>query len=277
MKMIQEMVLNAEKQRMLEEVQEEIIQFDKDVVKCQNEKNVLESDMLIAQMKLVTFHQELIILEEMEDFDNKLIKELLDFKRDKFNLDQQSEKVVEKLAQLQKLEQENEKQLNIQMKEWKDLVYPDDEVKREKIHQYFYRKFKKDKAKRLKKQQEEANSDSDEDKDEDEGEGDDDDYLSEDEDEEKPDPNIENDSRVREVIDKICEIEEQQETYKKEKQENDRLKIQIGNKIQLILKDLKRADDDLRAYQRKKLQRVNQLDVSFVLKLSQVQNLSADF
>lgn len=37
------------------------------------------------------------------------------------------------------------------MKEWKDLVYPDDEVKREKIHQYFYRKFKKDKAKRLKK------------------------------------------------------------------------------------------------------------------------------
>lgn len=98
MKMIQEMVLNAEKQRMLEEVQEEIIQFDKDVVKCQNEKNVLESDMLIAQMKLVTFHQELIILEEMEDYDNKLIKELLDFKRDKFNLDQQSEKVVEKLA-----------------------------------------------------------------------------------------------------------------------------------------------------------------------------------
>lgn len=49
--------------------------------------------------------------------------------------------------------------------------------------------------------------------------------MSEDEDEEKPDPNIENDSRVREVIDKICEIEEQQETYKKEKQENDRLKI----------------------------------------------------
>ena len=44
--------------------------------------------MLIAQMKLVTFFQELIILEDMEDFDNKLIKEVLDFKKEKQNLEQ---------------------------------------------------------------------------------------------------------------------------------------------------------------------------------------------
>lgn len=39
--------------------------------------------MLIAKMKLVTFYQELIILDEMEDYDNKLIKEVLDFKKEK--------------------------------------------------------------------------------------------------------------------------------------------------------------------------------------------------
>ena len=43
--------------------------------------------MCIAKMKLVTFYQELIILEDMEDYDTKLINELLDFKREKLNLD----------------------------------------------------------------------------------------------------------------------------------------------------------------------------------------------
>jgi len=37
------------------------------------------------------------------------------------------------------------------MKEWKELVHPDDDLKREKIHQYYYKKFKREKAKKLKK------------------------------------------------------------------------------------------------------------------------------
>ncbi len=77
------MILQAEKKRMLEEIEEEITAFDKDLLKCKNEKNVLESDMTIARMKLVTFYQELLILEDMEEYDNKLIKELLDFKKEK--------------------------------------------------------------------------------------------------------------------------------------------------------------------------------------------------
>jgi hypothetical protein len=34
------------------------------------------------------------------------------------------------------------------MKAFKELVYPDDDHKREKIHQYYLRKYKKDKAKK---------------------------------------------------------------------------------------------------------------------------------
>jgi hypothetical protein len=33
---------------MLEEIKEEIDQFDKDVLSCRGEKNILESDMTIA-------------------------------------------------------------------------------------------------------------------------------------------------------------------------------------------------------------------------------------
>lgn len=46
----------------------------------------------------------------------------------------------------------NEKELSEQMKAFKELVYPDDDSKREKIHQYYLKKFKKDKAKKLKVQ-----------------------------------------------------------------------------------------------------------------------------
>ena len=56
MKVIHEMILQAEKKRMLEEIEEEIASFDKDILKCKSEKNVLESDMTIARMKLVTFY-----------------------------------------------------------------------------------------------------------------------------------------------------------------------------------------------------------------------------
>ena len=274
-KVIQEMVLQAEKKLMMEEVDEEIMQFDKDVIKCQNEKQVLESDMKIAKMKLVTFYQELIILEDMEEYDNKLIKELLDCKKEKMSLDEQSQKIVENLQNLAKKEQQNEKELNEQMKAFKELVYPDDDNKREKIHQYYLRKYKKDKAKKMKvSNQDDENEDDDDENDSQEAEEEDD--FADDDDDEKPDISpVENDMKIKEIIDKICELEDNQETNRREKMDSERQKVQIANKNMLIQKDLERAEDELRSFQRKKLQRVNLLDVSYMLKLSQIQNLIA--
>lgn len=276
MQVIQEMKLMAEKKRMMEEIEEEIVAFDKDVQKCQSEKNVLESDMSIAKMKLVTFYQELIILEDMEEYDTKLINELLDFKREKLNLDQQSENIIQNLQNLAKKEQQNEKELTEQMKAFKEQVYQDDDAKREKIHQYYLKRFKKEKAKKLKVTNQDEDNEDDEDEDEDEEEEEDEDDYMDDDDDEKPDISIvENDVKLKEIVEKICELEDNQETNRKEKMDFERQKVQIANKIQSILKDLKRAEEDLRNYQRKKLQKVNQLDVSYVLKLSQIQNLIA--
>ena len=47
------MRLTAEKKSMLDELNEEIDIFDKDLIFLQNEKNIMESDIVIAQMKLV--------------------------------------------------------------------------------------------------------------------------------------------------------------------------------------------------------------------------------
>lgn len=40
----------------------------------------MESDMIIAHMKLITYYQELLVLVDMEDMDNKLISNLLNCK-----------------------------------------------------------------------------------------------------------------------------------------------------------------------------------------------------
>lgn len=47
MKHIKNMILNAEKQRMIDEINEDIELFDNDIISCQNERNILESDFTI--------------------------------------------------------------------------------------------------------------------------------------------------------------------------------------------------------------------------------------
>lgn len=55
-KSINEIILLAEKKRLLNELNEEIDEFDADVLKYQNEKSILESEMKTAEMKLVTMY-----------------------------------------------------------------------------------------------------------------------------------------------------------------------------------------------------------------------------
>lgn len=51
--------------------------------RCLKEKRVLERDMKIASMKLTTFYQELLIMAEMEEKDQMLIKKLSDLMKEK--------------------------------------------------------------------------------------------------------------------------------------------------------------------------------------------------
>lgn len=98
--------------------------------------------------------------------------------------------------------------------------------------------------------------------------------MLDDDDDEKPDVAIvENDPKIREIIDKICELEELQETNRTLKIDLENTKKKTAERIQMMQRELKAADDELKAYQRRKLQRVNQLFVTYFLKLDQIQNL----
>lgn len=75
----------------------------------------MESDMTIATMKVVTYYQELIILIDMEDYDNKLIQDLVNCRNQKKELEDQSNSIVANLNGLASKDAANDKELTEQM------------------------------------------------------------------------------------------------------------------------------------------------------------------
>jgi len=53
---IEEMKLKSKKKKLIEKMEKKINDFDIGVVKLSNEKNIIEGDLMVAKMKLVTFY-----------------------------------------------------------------------------------------------------------------------------------------------------------------------------------------------------------------------------
>lgn len=153
-KIVQEMILNAEKKRLKEEMQEEIEAFDRDLMNCQLDRNMIESEMKIAEMKLVTYYQELLILNDMEARDQELIEELFKFRKEKDNFEEQRAQIDVQLVQIRESEAETDKKLMDFLKQFKEAVFPEDENKRNKIHEYYRKKHKKTKTNKFLKRNE---------------------------------------------------------------------------------------------------------------------------
>lgn len=71
----------------------------------------------------------------------------------------------------------------------------------------------------------------------------------------------------------MCEHDEKIEENARLKSELEKQRNQANTKIKNILGELQKAEASLAAYQRAKLVKVNKLDVSYPIKLSQVENL----
>lgn len=94
------------------------------------------------------------------------------------------------------------------MKLFKEYVYPEDDHKREKIKAHFLRKSKKDKAKKLKMKNDEDEGRDAEDEEEGSDDEEDDEFMDEDEDEKLDTGPVDNDTKVKEIMDKICDLED---------------------------------------------------------------------
>jgi len=83
MKQIKRIELSYEKEQILNEINQLISAFDEDIKEMQKEKYRLESDLKNAEMKLVLYFEELILLKSMEGRDQELTKRLAKCRQDK--------------------------------------------------------------------------------------------------------------------------------------------------------------------------------------------------
>lgn len=83
MKEIRRIELEYEKEQIKENLNQKITEFDENIAELQKEKYRLESDLKQAEMKLITFYEELIILNGMESRDKELTKSLAECRKDK--------------------------------------------------------------------------------------------------------------------------------------------------------------------------------------------------
>ena len=169
----------------------------------------------MAQNRLITLFQELLIMNEMEEKDQELIEKLNNLMKEKQQLEDQQNEITVNLQQIKENEQRIDRFLVENMKYLKELVYPEDDQKRMRILDYYRQKFKKNKAKSL-KQQEEKDSDDESDEENEESE-DEDDYLSDDDEEKLDISPVENDQKTKDIVDKIVELENEQENFRKNK------------------------------------------------------------
>lgn len=77
----------SEKERIKEELEREISEFDKELENLQIIKSNLQADLTMVEMKILTYAQEFIIFRNMETYDNELMNKLNTFGNEKDRYD----------------------------------------------------------------------------------------------------------------------------------------------------------------------------------------------
>lgn len=83
MQQIKRIELSFEKEQIMAEIDSLVTAFDEEIKEMQKEKYRLESDLKNAEMKLVLYFEELILLKSMEGRDQELTKRLAKCRQDK--------------------------------------------------------------------------------------------------------------------------------------------------------------------------------------------------
>ncbi|XP_048773099.2 cilia- and flagella-associated protein 44-like isoform X2 [Ostrea edulis] len=272
MKETMEIKMIYDQDRLLERIQELLLNFDAELRLLRHDKFKLDIVMKNADLRQVTLFEEFVLLKEYEKREDVMEAKLSGKQQEKLEM---QAKIIElqgkqemKKKEIEKL-QEREKQLYAQFQ----ASLGDNN----KFGDYLTKVFKK-KIKRAKKKVtdgEGSDEDSDEDSD-DESDWDEDDEESEEEG--GYDLDICPPGCDQNIYDNTCQLREKkldiEEALQEEKKNNDTLKKEIesnNKKLKVVDSALKAAQNDLEAFQLEKQGKLNELDVVVTLKLHQIQ------
>lgn len=112
---IRNIELQYEKEQLTNEINSLINNFDTEIKEMQKEKYRLESDIKNAEMKLILYFEELILLKSMESRDQELTKRLAKCRQDKGvilkDIKEISRKLMEKNKEIQEIREKEDNYL----------------------------------------------------------------------------------------------------------------------------------------------------------------------
>lgn len=275
MKLIRRFELQYERDLINAESNTMISEFDEEIREMQKEKYRLESDLKNAEAKLILFFEELILLKSMESRDQELTRALAKCRQDKGQIlreiNEISKKLRDKKTEIDAIKAKEEELIG----KFHELC-PEGSDKYDMIRKHF-EKIVKRRSKRQQLDKEAGGEEDDEDVEEEE------EYEEEEEDDEDEN-NINALSQEEYKIDEIEKLsEERMELYTEKEKilqyindlESSRKKLETQEKR--IKSELEETEEEIQDFQKEKMAKLNQLDVSIVLKVKQLQNLESDY
>ena len=266
--------LSFEKQQLRSDIDTLIDDFDNDIKEMQKEKYRLESDLKNAEIKLILLFEELILLKSMEEKDHDLSHQLASCRQEKGLIMKEINEITKKLREKRKEIDNIKNEEDALMAKFHEYC-PEGSPKYDELRKFYERITKKRrKAEKIEKE----NEDDDEEEGEKEQE-----EEPEDAEEDEDDPAITGLSQEDFKIDEIEKLrDERLQLYdSKEKiglyiNELEQQRRRMETTEKRINTELTETEEEIKDFQKEKMAKLNQLDVSVVLKIKQVQNLMAE-
>jgi len=272
-------LLQHERETLLEKIEFAIWTFDQALAKLRREKFKLDTDLKTTDLKVLTLYQELHLLKDFEESENKLF-----FKKN--NHEKQKNDVVREKMECEKALSHKHAEIKGWQEKDKQVTADFDQVvggQKSEFYAQLLKIFKK-KVKRSKKK---GGRDADEDGED--GDSDDDNFDSDDSDsdDESDDSEDDDDScpmhcdsaiyeKVLELRERRLEQEDQLAEFDKKIKELQTTYERHTNREKAIDKDLANTLKDIELFQSTKQRALNQIEVTIPLKLSQMKYLVDD-
>lgn len=264
-KRCQELRLMTEKTILLTDMESDITSFDKEIEELKNDKIKLEYEMKMANMKLITYYQELVILEGMEDRDNQYLEKLEEQKDSINGLNLKKAEISSKIADKMALEKKLEMELREKESLFFERIYPGERDKATIVYDIYKKGYKK---------RAEVERDDDDEYDEEEYMNEEDDIDDEfDADKKQIALAVQQNEDQFEIVKARHKLDEELNTVREDKKALLVENTKLDKKINELQKDLDITKKALKELQKQKLDKVSELYVSIFLRLDQIKNL----
>jgi hypothetical protein len=264
-----------EKQQREKQLRQVIETFDHAIESLSREKSKLESDLKNAEIKLLVLYEELLMLNELEEKDEALLSKSNKCRLDKTQIMHQIKECQEQLSE-KKVDIENwQAEESTLQADFTELVGENSPYLGALLRIY-KKKVKRKNRKRAGGEEEDDFNEEEEESDEDDAgdSEDDDDEMEEDVCPGGCDMSIY--ESVVELRDKRLDMEDALQEIQKDVDDLKKTHTRLLAQEKSIDKEQKQTEAEIQSFQTEKQRKLNQVDIAFTLRISQVQALTLE-